>query len=77
MVWSSRQRPHHGFYIYVSEIKIDVDGIHASRWHSNFGHHANMQLIKTLTNNYANATLKRWEHDFTRNRGGIFKPLIQ
>ena len=56
---------------YVSTIKIDADGICASRWHSNFGHRVNMQLIKTPTTRYVNETLKRWGNDFIRNGGDI------
>ena len=41
---------------YVLTIKIDADGIRVSRWHSNFGHHVNMQLIKIPTTSYVNAT---------------------
>ena len=55
---------------YVSTIKIDADGIHASQAQYNFLHHVTMQLIKIPTTSYINATLKRWGHDFTRNRGG-------
>ena len=43
--------------------------IHA---HYNFEHHVNMQLIKIPTTSYANATLKIWGHDFTRNREGKY-----
>ena len=57
---------------YAPKIKIDADGIRASRWHNNFGHHVNMQLIKTPTTSYVNATLKIRGHDFTRNREGKY-----
>ena len=72
MVWISRPRPHNGFSILCSEIKIDADGSCASEGKYNFGHHVNMQLIKLTTTSYVNATLKRWGNDFTRNRGGRY-----
>ena len=57
---------------YVSRIKIYGDGIRASHAQCNFGHHENTQLIKIPTTSYVNATLKRWGHDFTRNREGKY-----
>ena len=69
--------PHHGFIVLCSEIKINVDGSRASQAQYSFGHHVNMQLIKIPTTSYVDATLKRWGHDFTRNRGGLFKLLSQ
>ena len=57
---------------YVSEIKINADGSCASKAQYNFGHHVNMQLLKIPTTSYSNATLKRWGHDFTRNREGKY-----
>ena len=55
---------------YVLAIKIDAAGLCASQAQYNFGCHVNMQLIKIPTTSYANATLKRSGHDFTRNGGG-------
>ena len=57
---------------YVSTGKIDAYGFSASQAHYNFGHHVSMQLIKIPTTSYANATLKRWGHDFTNNREGKY-----
>ena len=71
MVWSSRTRPHHGFSILCSAIKIDADGSHAIQAQYNFGHHVNMQLIKIPTTSYVNAT-QIWGHDFKRNREGYY-----
>ena len=57
---------------YVSAIKIDVDGLCANQEQYILRHHVKMQINKNST------TLKRWGHDFTRNREGkIFKPLSQ
>ena len=61
-----------GLVFYVSAIKIDADGSCARQAHYNFGHHVNMQLINIPTRSYANATLKTWGHDFTRNREGKY-----
>ena len=75
MVWSSRLRPHHGFIILCSTIKIDANGSQASQAQYNFGHHVNMQLIKIPTTSYVNATLKRWGHDSQgRGRGKYSNP---
>ena len=75
MVWSSRQRPHHGFSILCSVIKIDADGSLAREAQYNFGHHVNIHLIKIPTTSNVNATLKIWGHDFTRNREGKYSNL--
>ena len=48
---------------------------HASEARYNFGHHVNIQLIKIPTSSYANATLRRWGHDFRRNMGEIIQAL--
>ena len=45
--------------------------------HYNFDIMYICNLIKIPTTIYVNATLKRWGHDFIRNRGGTFKPLSQ
>ena len=51
-----------------SAIKIDACGYCASQGQLYFGHHVNTQLIKIPTTSFVNATLKRWGHDFTKNR---------
>ena len=62
---------------YVSEIRIDANGSRSIQAQYNFGHHVNMELIQIPTTRYVNATLKRWGHDFTRNKAGVFKPLSE
>ena len=37
--------------------------------------HVNMKLIKIPTTIYVNATIKRWGHDFTRNKGRNIQTL--
>ena len=71
MVWSSRPRPHHGFSILCSAIKVNVDGSCASLAQYNFGHHVNMQLIKIPTTSYVDATLKKSGHDLQRMGRGM------
>ena len=57
---------------YVSAIKIDADGFSASQGHYIFDIMYICKLIKIPTTSYVNATLKRWRHDFTRNREGKY-----
>ena len=63
---------------YVLAIKIDVDGYHARQWHHIIWTSCKYAINKIPTTSYVNATIKRWGHDFTKNREGeIFKPLRQ
>ena len=61
---------------YVSEIKSDVNGSHASQVQYNFGHHVNMQLIKIPRTSYVN-NIEGMGGMISQGIGGIFKPLSQ
>ena len=60
---------------YVLEIKINVDGYRASQWKHIIWTSYKYAINKIPTTSYVNATLKRWGHDFTRNRGGVIQTL--
>ena len=45
---------------YVSKIKIDADGYHASRWHHIIWTSCKYEINKIPKTSYVNATLKRW-----------------
>ena len=56
-------------WFYVSTIKIDADGYRATWWHNIISTSCKYAIDKIPTTSYVNATVKRWGHDFTRNRG--------
>ena len=60
---------------YVSTSKIDAYGFSASQAHYNLDIMYIYNLIKIPTTSYVNATLKRWRHDFLRNRREIIQTL--
>ena len=53
MVWSSKQRTHHGFSVYVSVIKINDNGLCASQAQHVLRHHVKMKINKNTTTSYA------------------------
>ena len=68
MVWAQGKGLATDLVFYVSTIKIDADGYRASRWHHIIWTSCKYAINKIPTTSYVNATLKRWGHDFTRNR---------
>jgi len=54
---------------YISAIKIDTNGYHASRWRNIISTSCKYAINKIPTTSYVNATLKRWGHDFLKIKG--------
>ena len=63
-----------GLVFYVSEIKVDADGLCAIHAQCVLRHHVKCKLIK-IPQLATRRNVKEMGHDFTRNReGGLFKP---
>ena len=45
--------PHHGFNVYISVVKIDVDGLCASQAQYVLRHHVKIKINKNRTTTYA------------------------
>ena len=74
MVCAQGKGPTTYLAFYVSTIKIDANGYHASQCHHIIWTSCKYAINKIPTTSYVNATLKRWRHDFTRNREGYSNP---
>ena len=75
MVWAQGKGPATYLVFYVSAIKIDANGYHASRCHHIIWASCKYGINKIPKTSYVNATLKKWGHDFTRNGGGGIQTL--